>query len=131
MEAEQKDKLYHMLPVITFIVSYFILHLFDWMEATQILVAAIVGGLTMFAMIGEWKEENKDKIRKTDLKNINFYVGLLSIIILLLLINGIIHWNRMIDYIYRMGVLFLLVLIYVVILFRMIRILSDLKKLFK
>ena len=60
MEAQQKAKLYDILPVITFIVSYFILHLFDWMEATQLLIAALIGSLTMFAMISEFKDENKD-----------------------------------------------------------------------
>jgi len=117
-----------MLPVIIFIISYFILHLFDWMEATQLLIAATLGSLTMFAMISEWKEENKDKIRKADFKNINFYVGVLSILLLLFLINGIMHWNRMVDFAYRMGSLFFLVLIYIIVLFRSIRILADLKK---
>ena len=66
MEAKQKAKLYDSLPIITFIVSYFLLHLFDWMEATQLLIAAIIGSLTMFAMISECKDEYKDKIRKAD-----------------------------------------------------------------
>ncbi|MEJ2052689.1 MAG: hypothetical protein P8X42_02105 [Calditrichaceae bacterium] len=131
MEAQQKAKFYEMLPVITFIISYFILHLFDWMEATQLLISAIIGGLTMFAMISEFKDEYKDKLRKVDLKSLNFYVGLLSIFIIILLINGILHWNRMIDYSYRMGLLFILMLIYLIILFRMIRVLSDLKKAMK
>ena len=130
MEAEQKTKLYDMLPIITFLISLFILHLFDWMEATQLLVASIIGGLTMFVMIGECKEEFKEKIRKADLKQINLYVGILSVIIVMLFINGIIHWNRMIDYAYRMGLMFFLALVYLVILFRMIHILSDLKKSF-
>ncbi|MBN1407400.1 MAG: hypothetical protein JW956_06415 [Calditrichaceae bacterium] len=128
METEQKTKLYDMLPVITFISSYFLLHLFDWMEATQVFIAALVGSLTMFMMISECKEENKDKIRKADLKSINFYVGILSLLLVLFLANGILHWNRMIDYAYRMGILFFLVLMYLVFLFRTIRILSDLKK---
>jgi len=128
METEQKIKLYDMLPIFTFVGSLFILHLFDWMEATQLLVASIIGGLTMFVMIGECKDEYKDKIRKSDLKQINSYVGILSIIIILLLVNGIIHWNRMIDFAYRMGILFFLALVYLILLIRMIRILSDLKK---
>lgn len=131
MEAEQKAKLYDSLPIISFIISYFILHLFDWMEATQLLIASIIGGFTMFAMISECKDENKDKIRKSDIKNLNFYVGVLSFLIILFLVNGIMHWNRMIDYDYRMGILFFLVLVYLIILFRAVRILSDLKKTLK
>ena len=131
MEAEQKTKLYDSLPVIMFIVSYFILHLFDWMEATQLFIAAIIGSLTMFAMISECKDENKGKIRKADINNLNFYVGILSFFILLFLANGIVHWNRMIDLNYRMWILFFLVLVYLVFLFRTMRILSDLKKILK
>lgn len=128
MEAEQKAKLYDMLPVITFIITYFILHLFDWMEATQILIAVVIGSLTMFAMIAEYKEEKKDTIRKADVKNLNFYVGILSVFVILFLINGIMHWNRMIDYSYRMSILFFLLLFYLIIMFRTIRILSGLRK---
>lgn len=131
MDAEQKAKLYDSLPVITFIISYFIMHLFDWMEATFVLIAVIIGSLTMFVMISECKDENKGKLRKADLKNLNFYVGVLSFFILLFVINGIVHWNRMIDYDYRMGVLFFLIFVYLIILFRTIRILSDLKKTLK
>ena len=128
MEAEQKAKLYDMLPIFMFIGSLFILHLFDWMEATQVLVASIIGGLTMFLMIGECKDENKDKIRKADLKQINLYVGILSIMIISLFINAIIHWSRLIDFAARFGIFFFLTVVYLVILIRMIRILSDLKK---
>ena len=128
MEAEQKTKLYDMLPIFTFIGSLFILHLFDWMEATQVLVASIIGGLTVFLMIGECKDEYKDKIRKADLKQINFYVGIISIIIILIFVNAIIHWSRLIDFTLRFGILFLLTVVYLIVLIRMIRILSDLKK---
>ena len=128
MESEQKAKLYDMLPIFTFIGSLFILHLFDWMEATQVLVASIIGGLTIFLMIGECKDEYKEKIRKADLKQINLYVGILSILIIFLLVIAIIHWSRMIDFVARFGILFLVTLIYLVVLIRMIRILSDLKK---
>jgi hypothetical protein len=120
-----------MLPIITFIGSLFIFHLFDWMEATQVLVASIIGGLTIFLMIGECKDEYKDKIRKADLKQINLYVGVLTVLVILLFVNAVIHWSRLIDFTARFGILLLLTLIYLVILIRLIRILSDLKKSFK
>jgi len=126
MEPNQRKKLYDMLPVITFIITYFFLHLFDWMEATQFLIAILVSNLTYFAMVSEYKEEVKDKTKH---KKLNYYVGLLSLMFILILVNGIIHWNRLIHINYRMGLLFALVLVFFIILFRAIRVLADFKEL--
>jgi len=126
MEPNQRKKLYDMLPVITFIITYFFLHLFDWMEATQFLIAILVSNLTYFAMVSEYKEEVKDKTKH---RKLNYYVGLLSLMFILILVNGIIHWNRLIHINYRMGLLFALVLVFFIILFRAIRVLADFKEL--
>ena len=126
MEPNQRKKLYDMLPVITFIITYFLLHLFDWMEATQFLIAILVSNLTYFAMVSEYKDEVKDK---TKYKKLNYYVGLLSLMFILILVNGIIHWNRLIHINYRMGLLFVLVLVFFIIMFRAIRVLADFKEL--
>ena len=126
MEPNQRKKLYDMLPVITFIITYFLLHLFDWMEATQFLIAILVSNLTYFALVSEYKDEVKDK---TKYKKLNYYVGLLSLMFILILVNGIIHWNRLIHINYRMGLLFVLVLVFFIIMFRAIRVLADYKEL--
>lgn len=126
MEQNQRTKLYNMLPLVTFVVSYFIFHLFDWMEATQLLWAALVSILTYGAMVSEFKEEVKNPKQNARL---NFYVGLLSLIFVFLIINAFIHWNRMIASDYRFSLLILLALIFFVVLFRAIRVLADFKAL--
>lgn len=124
MEPDRNKKLYDMLPVITFVISYFLLHLFDWMEATQFLIAILISNLTYFAMVSEFKEEVQNR---RQLKKLNFFVGLLSLMFLLMVVNGFIHWNRLIHVNYRMALLFLLVLIFLIILFRAIRVLASFK----
>lgn len=126
MEQNQRTKLYNMLPLVTFIISYFVFHLFDWMEATQLLWAALISILTYGAMVSEFKEEVKNPQQHAKL---NFYVGLLSLVFVFLLINAFIHWNRLIAGDYRFALLILLALIFFVVLFRAIRILAEFKAL--
>ena len=113
-----------MLPVWTFIITYFVLHLFDWMEATQFVIAVFISLLTLFVMIADFKEENKDKLQFTKL---NLYVGVLTFLFIVIFLSGFLHWNRMIDISYRMAILFSLILIYFIILFRAIRVLAYYK----
>jgi Kef-type K+ transport system membrane component KefB len=124
MEPNQKKKLYDMLPVITFIVSYFIFQLFDWMDATQFLFAMLVSILTYAALVSDFKEEDKDKRKH---KRLNFYIGILTLVFFVMIGIAIIHWNRWIPSTYRMVILFLDVLVFFIVMFRAIRVLSEFK----
>ena len=113
-----------MLPVLTFIGSYFLFHLFDWMEATQFILAVLVSLLTYFMMVADFKAEYKEKM---DLSKLNFFTGLLTILFIMIFLHGFLHWYRMIAFNHRMILLFALLLIYITILFRAIRTLTLLK----
>jgi Kef-type K+ transport system membrane component KefB len=124
MEPNQKKKLYDMLPVITFIASYFIFQLFDWMDATQFLFAMLVSILTYAALVSDFKEEVKDKKKH---KQLNFYIGILTLLFIVMIGIAIIHWSRWIPSTYRMAIMFLEILVFFVVMFRAIRVLSDFK----
>jgi hypothetical protein len=113
-----------MLPVITFIVSYFIFQLFDWMDATQFLFAMLVSILTYTALVSDFKEEDKDKRKH---KRLSFYIGILTLVFFVMVGIAIIHWNRWIPSTYRMVLLFLDVLVFFIVMFRAIRVLSEFK----
>lgn len=126
MEKEQKKKLMDNLPLLVFIIIYFLLHLLtDWMEVTQFIIATFLSVLTFGLMVHDYKDEHKDK--KHTHNKLNFFVGLLSIIFVIIFLSGFLHWNRMVSLSYRMGSLFFLLLLYFVLLFRAMRTLSSIR----
>ena len=124
MDKQQNNKLMDMLPVLTFIISFFIFELFDWMAATKFILAVLISVVTFFIMVSDFKEEYKNP---EQLKKLNYFVGLLTFLFVLIFLNGFLHWNRMIPIYQRMGILLGLVLIYFIILFRAVRLLANYK----
>ena len=125
MDEKQKKKLLELLPVLAFIAAYFTMQLFDWMQVTQVIVAMLISLLTFFFMAADLKEEGDNPER---FKTLNFYIGLLSFLFVIFFLHGFLHWNRMIPNNYRMGIMFLLILVYLIALFRAIRILAYTKE---
>ncbi len=117
---EQKKNMLDWLPIWTFVISYFLFHLFDWMEATQFLLASIVSTATYMLMIYDLKTEHKGK--KWNYKPLNFFNGLLSMYTVVLFAQSFIHWHRMIGAFARAALLYSLIVIYIAILFRAIRV---------
>ena len=126
MEKKQENKLYQMLPVLVYIGSYFIFHLFDWTEATQTILAVLFSLFSFFFIAADVKMEHKDK--KINFQKVNFFNGLLSFIFLLIFLQGFLHWRSMISLGYRMTIQYVLLLIYFIFLFRAMNVLLQLKK---
>ena len=125
MDKKQENKVFQMLPVLVFIGSYFIFHLFDWTEATQTILAVFVCLFSFFFLAADLKIEHKDK--KIDFSKINFYSGILTLIFLLIFLQGFLHWRGMVSLGYRMLVQYGLLLIYFIFLFRAMNVLMQLK----
>ncbi len=117
---EEKKNILEWMPILTFIGSYFLFHLFDWIEATQFFWAAIVATITYGLMVADLKMEHKGK--KWDYKPLNFFIGLLTLFVIVLFFQNFLHWRRMIGNLYRMAILYSLIIIFIAILFRGIRV---------
>ena len=117
---EEKKSLLDYLPILTFIASYFFFHLFDWMETTQFFWAAIIGTLSYGLLIADLKVEHKKK--KWNFRPLNFFIGVLTAFNILLFFQSFLHWRRMISNIARMSILYVLLILYLAILFRAIRV---------
>jgi quinol-cytochrome oxidoreductase complex cytochrome b subunit len=110
-------------PVITFVISYFFLQLFDNQEATNFVLASLFALIAFMVDIYYLKEDkylSKENIRIT-----NFYAGLLTIIFLIIFTAGILSWYRMVSISLRMGILIFSVVIYMAVIFRAIRIVIE------
>lgn len=127
MEDLQKEKLFRMTPLLAFLAGYFMLHYFDWKEATQIIWASWIGLASFLFLAADVKMELKDKSKK-EFNKLNFYSGFLTLMSLVLVFSGFIHWQRVGHIYFRFTVLALLLLIYFFIMFRGISELMRLRK---
>lgn len=125
MDKKQENKLFQMLPVLVFIGSYFIFHLFDWSETTQTILAVFLCLLSFFFLAADLKIEHKDK--GINFQKLNFYSGVLTLIFLLIFLQGFLHWRGMISLTYRMLVQYGLLLVYFIFLFRAMNVLMQFK----
>ena len=125
MDKKQKKKLFEMMPVLVFIGSYFILHLFDWSEATITILAVFCSMISILFIVTDFKVENKEK--KIDFRNLNFLVAALSLIFILIFLQGFLHWRSVISFGYRMTIMYGLLLVYFITIFRIMSVLSHLK----
>lgn len=124
MDKTQSNKLYQMTPMLAFVVGYFFFHLFDWMEVTQAIGAVWVSLAAFLFLAADLKMEHKGK---ANFKTLNFYSGLLTLISLIILAQGIIHWNRLLPFSYRMGIFAFLLLLFFFSEFRGMAVLMKLK----
>ena len=125
MEKTQANKLYQMTPPLAFVAGYFFFHLFDWMEATQAIGAVWVSLAAFLFLAIDLKMEYKGK---ADFKKLNFYSGLLTLLSIVILVQGIIHWNRLLPLFYRMAVFAALLILFFFSVFRGMHILTELKE---
>ncbi len=124
METNQDHKFIKMAPVLMFVAGYFFFHLFDWIEATHIIWATWVSLATFMFLAVDLKMEHKGK---ASFKKLSFYSGLLTLISVIMFLQGFVHWYRWLPKMSRVMLLFSVLLIFFFVLFRAMRILLELK----
>lgn len=112
-------------PIFGFVISYFVFHIFDWQDATYFVFATIVSLIIYMVELRFIKEERE--LNKKNLKSTSFITGLLSLVTIIIFIIGVLSWNRVIPFSWRMALLLFTEVIYVAILFRAINILIAAK----
>lgn len=112
--------------MIAFVAGFFILNILGVQAATDFLVAALLATLAFMVEVKILRDDYK--IRRENNKRLNFLSGLLSLFVLIIFFNGFLHWNKMIALNYRMFLLLVLVLVFIVALFRSMRVLSEIKQ---
>ena len=126
MSDKNKKSAADYTPVIGFVVSYFLFHIFDWQEATHFVFSVIVSLLIYIIELHYIKEEYQ--LNRKNLKSSNFFAGLLTFLNLIVLIIGIFSWYQIIPYAWRMALLLFSVVIYIAVLFRAINVLIMIKQ---
>lgn len=127
--GNQKKKLFEFLPILGFLIVYFLVQSFSWMEATKIIIAVIVSFSTFMIMVSLFKEDYE--LNQAQQRQINFQIGFLTLVMLLMLVSGFLSWYRIVSNFMRIGTLFIMLLVYFVVLYRSMRILSQYKNVLK
>ena len=89
-EESNKATVAEYSPILTFVISFFIFHLFDWQDATHFTLAVFVSLATYMVELHFLKEDHK--VSKKDIKTTSFHAGLLSLMALLVFTSGFLHW---------------------------------------
>jgi hypothetical protein len=126
MTDKNKNSAADYTPVIGFVVSYFIFHLFEWQEATHFVFSTMIS-LAIF-MIELRLIKDEYELNRKSIKSSNFFTGLLSLVTAVVFIIGILSWLRSFSYTWRMALLLVSVVIYIAILFRAINFLISVKQ---
>lgn len=125
MSQEKKTVLSDYSPIIVFIFIFFVFKAFSLADATTFLIASIAGVLTFSYEVYLFKKEHR--FSKTAVRRIGFYMGLLTIALILVVIVASLHWMRSVDITTRTILLFAMLIFYFVLLFRAINGFQQLK----
>ncbi len=113
-------------PILMFLLSFFIVHLFDWRDASYFVISVLVSLLTYNYEVYLLKQEFV--LNKENKKKLKFHSGLLMLMFFILFAVAFLDWYRIIAVSWRMGLLYFVVVIYMAILFRVVNTLFYIRK---
>ena len=111
---------------MSFIVIFFLMNLFGVDVATTFVISSLLAVLTFMIEVKLLKDDFQ--IRKENIKRLSFFSGLLSLMVLIIFFQGFLHWRKMIALNYRIALLFLLMLIFIIIMFRAMHVFAEIKE---
>jgi len=113
------------LPLIVFIASTFLLQLMEVGKSTNL----IVSGFFAFFSLGVISAFVSQKYQqKVNLKKVQFYNGILIVLLVFCVGNGIIHWYKLLPIDIRTIIFFVLLLIFFIVLLKAVRQLNTIVK---
>ena len=101
------------LPLIVFIAVTFLLEIMEVGNASNLVISGFLSFLSLGIISAFVSQRYKEKV---DLKKVQFYNGLLAVMLILSIGNGIIHWYKLLPLTTRTIIFFALLLIFLVIL---------------
>lgn len=113
------------LPLIIFIAATFLFNLMGMERATNLIISCFLSFFSLGLISAMVSQKYQQKI---NLKKIQFYNGLLGILLVLSLGNGIIHWYKLLPLTSRTIIFFTLLFFILIVLLISIRTLNVLVK---
>ena len=112
-------------PILTFVIAFFILRIFDWPDATYFTLASFISLATYMIEIYLLKQEKKISAKNN--RQFGFYYAMLTIFFMLVVVAAFLSWYRMVSISARTALLLIAVVSYLVVLFRAINVFIEIK----
>jgi hypothetical protein len=116
------------LPVLIFIILIFILEVFQIQKATSLVISVFISFFIYGIMTANLKETYG---KQAEFKPLNLFLGLLTIMMLIVIGVAILHWFQLVHVNIRWILFFIALLMYFIILFRAVHTLHHLKQSFR
>ena len=111
-------------PVIIFILVTFFLEQFGLEKATNLIVSVFLSMISFMVMTALLKEKYGDYPQR---KKLSLQSGLMTIMFIIIFINGFFHWYKIGHINLRWTMFFVLLLIYFILLSRAVHVLKDIR----
>lgn len=112
------------LPVFVYILLTFLLQAFEVGRMTNLLVSAFAALFVFGVQAAELKNKYGEYEGRASLSK---YTALLSSVFIIICGNAYLHWNKVLHVDFRIAIFFGLTLIYLVIIFRAVHSLNEIK----
>jgi hypothetical protein len=121
---EKQEKYKSFFPIILFIICTFFLEAVGISKAINLVISVFLS-LIIYGLLIAKLQNNYGA--KQDFKYLQKFIGYLTLIFILIIINAIFHWYKILSESYRWGLFFSLLLIYFILLFRAVNTLHQVK----
>jgi len=125
---EKQEKFQTYFPVFIFIILMFILEIVHIQKATSLVISVFISFFIYGIMAAKLKETYG---KQAEFKPLNFFLGLLTIMMLIIICIAILHWLQLTHVNFRWIIFFIALLLYFIILFRAVHTLHHLKQSFR
>ncbi len=125
---EKQERYQTYLPVLIFIILIFILEVFQIQKATSLVISVFISFFIYGIMAANLKETYG---KQAEFKPLNLFLGLLTIMMLIVIGVAILHWFQLVHVNLRWTLFFIALLVYFIILFRAVHTLHHLKQSFR
>ena len=125
---EQREKFQVYFPVFIFIILMFILEIVQIQKATSLVISVFISFFIYGIMAAKLKETYG---KQAEFKPLNLFMGLLTIMMLIIIGIAILHWLQLTHVNFRWIIFFIALLLYFIILFRATHTLHHLKQSFR
>lgn len=111
-------------PVIIFIISTFFLEQFGLSKATNLIISVFLSLASFMVKAAILKEKFGEY---SDRSKLTFQTGILSLMFIIIFLNGFLHWYKIWHINLRWAIFFILLLIYFILLSRAVHVLKAIK----
>jgi len=121
---DKQEKYKSFFPIILFIICTFFLEAVGISKAINLVISVFLSLIIYGLLLAKLQDKYG---AKKEFKSLQKFMGFLTFIFILIIVNAVFHWNKFLNEAYRWGLFFSLLLIYFIMLFRTVNTFYQIK----